>query len=151
MTFADLRTALGAFDADQPLVFTADGVPVRGGYHVTEFQQASVVSMTCDGTEDAWEEARIQLLDGYAGDAPRMAVGKFLTISKRVEARFPDLLGLPLRVEFAPQNRGLGIYQVDPPRSDSGHVVVPLTSGRAVCKPALTTSCCGAGQTACCA
>lgn len=151
MTFADLRASLTAFDPDLPLVFTADGVPIRGGYHVTEFQQARIASITCDGTEDAWEEARIQLLDGYAGDAPRMSVGKFLSISGRVTERFADIDTLPLRVEFAPQNKGLGVYQVDPPRSDRGHVVLPLTSHQAACKPMQTLSCCGTGATPCCA
>ncbi len=148
MTLNDVLTDLAEFPPEAELVFTANGTPIHGGYHVTEFQVAQIRSMTCGGDEDAWDEARIQLLDGHGTRNP-MAVGKFRNITARVLGKFPEMADLPLSVEFAPDNEGLGIYRPDTPFFDNGTVTLPLRSGQAVCKAALaTTSCCGAG--ACC-
>jgi hypothetical protein len=152
MTLSDLFADLQTADPEADLVFTADGTPIRGGYHVTEFQVAQIRSMTCGGDTDAWDEARIQLMDGHDMAGP-MKVGRFLRISTRVQERFPEIVDLPLRLEFAPDNAALGIYHAEAPVASQGQVTVPLTSGRAICKamPApATTSCCGTGAVACC-
>ena len=149
MSLSTLLSQLSAFDPELPLVFTADGVAARGGYHVTEFQIARIQSMTCNGATDAWEEARVQIVDG-ADLSGNMSVGHFLNIAAQVQARYPEMFALDVKVEFAPGNAGLHVYHLDPPALTAGAVTVPLVSSRAVCKPLMTTSCCGAGE-ACCA
>lgn len=150
MTLSDIFAALSAADPNADLLFTADGTPIRGGYHVTEFQQAQIASMTCGGDTDAWEETRIQLMDGHDMSGP-MKVGRFVEIGGKVRDRMPQIFDLPLRLEFSPDNEGLGIYHAQTPVDAKGQVTIPLTSGRAVCKavPA-TASCCGTGAVACC-
>ncbi|MEM9754884.1 MAG: DUF6428 family protein [Pseudomonadota bacterium] len=157
MTLSDLLAHLSDHDPEAGLVFTADGVAIHGGYHVTEFQQADIRAMDCGGRPDAWSETRLQLLDGDAGARAPMVVGKFLAIAARVAQGFPDMGGHDLKVEFAPENRGLGVYNVAAPMAAPGTVTVPLVSSHAVCKPALaargagaTASCCGAGAARCC-
>lgn len=150
MTLSDILTSLSSADPTASLIFTADETPVAGGYHVTEFQIAQIRSMTCGGTTDAWDEARVQIMDGSGGKTP-MTVGRFLTIAGQVTQRFPELAALPLSVEYAPENVGLRIYQPQGLRVSDGVVTLPLTSDQAQCKAMATTSCCGTGASVCCA
>ncbi|MBL4626912.1 MAG: hypothetical protein JKY00_02535 [Roseicyclus sp.] len=150
MTLNEALSDLTKSDPDAGLHFTTDGKPIRGGYHVTEFQVAQIRSMTCGGKTDAWDEARVQLMDGHGTQSP-MSVGRFLHISGLVAERFPEMGGLPLSIELAPNNKGLHIYRPERPVDAGDKVTLPLRSAQAVCKAALTTSCCGTGPDVCCA
>lgn len=150
MTLTEILTALSDIDPEAQLIFTADGARVQGGYHVTEFQVAQIRSMTCGGKTDAWDEARVQIMDGHGTQDP-MSVGRFLLIAGLVQQRFPEMEGLPLSVEFAPKNKGLHIYQAGAPVTKGKTVTLPLSSDQAECKAMTTTSCCGTGAEVCCA
>jgi len=75
----------------------------------------------------------------------------FLHISGLVAERFPEMGDLPLSIEFAPNNKGLHIYRPERPVDAGDKVTLPPRSAQAVCKAALTTSCCGTGPDVCCA
>lgn len=150
MTLAEILTALSDTNPEAQLIFTADGAPVRGGYHVTEFQVAQIRSMTCGGKTDAWDEARVQIMDGHGTQDP-MSVGRFLHIAGLVQERFPEMKGLPLSVEFAPENKGLHLYRPGAPAVKGATVTLPLSSDQAECKAMQTSSCCGTGANVCCA
>ena len=150
MTLTDILTSLSGMAPDAPLTFTADGKAIRVGYHVTEFQMAQIQSMTCGGKTDAWEEARVQIMEG-PGTQDAMTVGRFLHIAGIVQDRFPDMGALPLSVEYAPGNAGLHIYRPGMPVTDGATVTLPLSSDQAECKALMTTSCCGTGAEVCCA
>ncbi len=150
MTLTDVLQSLSEVDPDAALLFTADGKAIRGGYHVTEFQVAQIRSMTCGGKTDAWDEARVQIMDGHGTQDP-MSVGRFLHIAGLVLDRFPEMATLPLSVEFAPDNSGLHIYQPGTPEMNGSTVTLPLRSDQAQCKALSTTSCCGTGAEVCCA
>lgn len=150
MTLTDILTALSDAIPEAQLIFTADGQAIHAGYHVTEFQVAQIRSMTCGGKTDAWDEARVQIMDGYGSQDP-MRVDRFLHIAKLVQQRFPEMAALPLSVAFAPKNRGLSIYQPGSLQVEGATVTLPLISDQAQCKAMMTTSCCGTGAEACCA
>ncbi len=149
MTLAELDHALRNANAELPLIFESGGVPIRGGFHVTEFKHAKIASMTCGGDTDAWEEARIEVMDGH-GLADHMPVGRFLSMVERERSQMPDLEALPLTVEFGPDHAGLRLYDLAEPEIGSRDVKLDLLPRGAVCKAVTTVSCCGEGA-ACCA
>lgn len=156
MTLLDLLNQLDAALADTRLVFaTAEG-PILPGYHVTELRRLDATGIDCGGVVTSWREVVVQLLDGTGRDY--MTVGKFRGILSKSFDRVDGLASAPMRVEFAHENQGLGMFIVADTDMREGVVTVTLAPDHAVCKPKLraldtiTASCCGAGQdrVACC-
>lgn len=149
MTLGGLRTSLASSDPTLLLIFMADGTPIRGGYHVTEFKSADVASMTCGGDRDAWAEARIEIMEGH-GMGGHMQVGKFVNIVDRVLAKMPRMADLPLVAEFGPDHAGLKLYDFGDTAVGDEAVIVPLEPRGAICKAATTPNCCKPEAAACC-
>ncbi len=155
MTLDELRAALAAADRAAPLVFRAGdgeiggetGGEIGGGYHVTELRHAAVTGIDCGGNVARWDEAWLQLLDGPGGD--HMTVGTFLKILDRSVAGVPGLGAAPLRVEFAPGNRGLRSHAAGAPEVAGGRAIVPLEEEHALCKPALAARVAGTSNGCC--
>ena len=134
MTLNDLRSALEAAPAEAPIVFRTAAGDIGGGYHVTELRRADVAGIDCGGRQAHWTEATVQLLDGHGGD--HMAAGKLRGILDKSLSAIPGLGDADVRVEFAPGNDGLGLFEFAAPRRQDGRVVIALNEARAVCKPA---------------
>ncbi len=155
MTPATLLNTLKALPKDAPLVFQTAHGAIGSGYHVTEYKLASVSSIDCGGRLSNWTEAALQLLDGVGGEY--MTAGKFNAILAQSISKVNGLADTPLHVEFAHQNEGLRIYQIETPELIEGVISFPLSEDRAHCKPALETiahakvsGCCGSSAAASC-
>ncbi|SMH41243.1 DUF6428 family protein [Maritimibacter sp. HL-12] len=146
-TAGDMVSALDRLAPDMPVGFATDAGVIGGDYHITELKLAEIRSIDCGGRESRWREAALQLLDG-SGEG-WMSAGKMAAILKRCIAALPDLAVVPLSVEFAHGNRGLGRYTPVQPLDRGGHAVVALVGDAAQCKPAVDTGCC-AVATGCC-
>ena len=155
MTPQGLLDRLAGFPAGAPVSFeTADG-PAGPGYHVTELKLSRVESIDCGARVSEWAEAALQVLDGEVGTP--MTVGKLGGILAQSVRRVDGLGPAPLRVEFAHGNRGLRIWDLAGPELVGERVVLRLSEGGALCKPAAEmaaagAACCtgGRGAAACC-
>ena len=78
MTLSDLQNLLAGFPETAALTFETAQGPAAKGYHVTEFKLSRVTGVDCGGRVDQWQEALMQIMDGYGGKA--MSVGKFRAI-----------------------------------------------------------------------
>lgn len=163
MTLKDFLDHLNKFPEDADLVFSADGIEISGGYHLTEFKLARMASIDCGARTSAWTEASMQLLDGNGGDY--MKLSKFTTIASKSAEVMADLDDVSLGVEFAPNNAGMRIYDLAAPTLEGERVMVSLTGRTAACKPSVdfaaavattgisqpaNNSCCGPAKTSCC-
>lgn len=159
MTLQEIVSDLQELPSDAGLIFESSSGPVGNGYHVTELKRMNITSIDCGGRVADWTEAALQLLDG-AGTEP-MRVGKFLAIVRQSAVALPGLAEAPLHVEFAPENRGMRLHDLAPPRASGDHVVIGLSEIRATCKPAQEamavvaaqsagSNCCGPAQSSCC-
>lgn len=130
--------------ADAPLVFSANEMRIRAGYHVTELKHAAVKSVDCGGNLDAWDETIVQLLDGHGADS-HMTAGKFSEISRRSQGAIPNLENGRLRFEYAPQNGPTQVFTVGQVDAGNNSVLVQLSAEHVACKPAQSiVGCCGA-------
>ena len=134
MNLVELLSGLQPHLANDPLVFHVGDQQIGKGYHVTELRHSTSTGIDCGGTIEAWQEARLQLLDG-PGKA-HMTVGKFRDILARSLGKLPALGEAPLLVEYAPENKGLRLLSPAEPVSGNGRVLIELRDNRAVCKPA---------------
>lgn len=146
-TAGEMLMALEMLDPDIPVGFATAAGAIGGDYHITELKLADIRSVDCGGRESRWSEAALQLLDG-SGEG-WMSASKMASILRRCISSLPDLADVPLSVEFAHGNQGLGRYTPGPPRAEGSRAVVPLLNGAAQCKPAVETGCCSP-QAACC-
>lgn len=133
MKLEELLSNLGEMNPDAPLVFVVDGVPIGGGYHVTELRHVASTGIDCGGQIETWDEAHLQLLDGTVGG--HMNVAKFVAIAERSLNKLPQLRSVPLQIEFAPGNSGLRLLTLEQPREVDGAVRIDLVERRAICKP----------------
>ena len=62
---------------DLPLIFSYDGQPVKGGYHVTEVKAGQFAALDCGAEHEEWSEIFVQLWDIDEDDRPHMPAGKF--------------------------------------------------------------------------
>lgn len=158
-TLLDVVTQLRRYEPSSPLVFTTEAGEISAGYHVTELRHSLAKGIDCGGQIEAWQEARLQLLDG-AGET-HMSLAKFISIIEKSMAALPELEHAALKVEFGHQNAELRLMSLQPPQFEEGRVVVPLGETRALCKPAQRKQsaqadvCCGdaavfAQLTSCC-
>ncbi|MVO15471.1 DUF6428 family protein [Parasedimentitalea huanghaiensis] len=156
-TLNSVVTLLKLQNAYAPLVFETNEGEIGGGYHVTELKQAIITSIDCGGNIDDWRETHVQLLDGQTGE--HMSVGKFAAIADKSMAKVQHLGEAPLYFEFALKNNGLRRYQIEALTPDASKIIVLLTEGRAVCKPAAAgkavetaNGCCSSNssKSACC-
>lgn len=133
MTLTQLLADLAKCPPSASLVFVAEGERIKAGYHLTEVKQARISSVDCGGRNSEWQEAVLQLLDGYG--RTHMPVRKFQAILTRCLELLPDLADLPVHAEFGAANAGLRIYALTAPVEAGGQVTIRLTEKRAQCKP----------------
>ncbi|WP_425092776.1 DUF6428 family protein [Tropicimonas sp. S265A] len=134
-TLTDLIADLSAQDPEAAAVFQLDGRDIQAGYHVTELKLARIDGIDCGGRRSHWQEAQMQVLDGYGGKW--MRAGKLAGILRQSAEALPGLADAPLSVEFAPGNAHLARYHLGPLGTDAeGRLTLPLVATRAVCKPA---------------
>ncbi|MEL6296930.1 MAG: DUF6428 family protein [Pseudomonadota bacterium] len=134
-----LEQLLGALQpsGEAALVFSADGVPIQAGYHVTEIKHAEIQSLDCGRGAHQWSELIVQLLDGAGGDRTHMPASKFVEIAQAGLAHVPGAQSADLKFEFASANGALHRYEIaDVRRESDGTVVVALQAERAQCKAA---------------
>lgn len=151
-TFSQLLAGLQATDPSLPLVFQTKQGAIGAGYHVTELRHSHSKGIDCGGNIQSWQEARLQLLDGYGGE--HMSVGKFSSIVAKSMAAVPELEQADLLVEFGHSNSDLSLLAIREPEVKDDAVIVFLGDAHAVCKPAqiaisddqLDGSCCGGEQ-----
>ncbi len=147
-TLAQLQARLESTPADFGVVFRSGGREIGGGYHVTELKHASLDSIDCGGRMHRWSEAHLQLLDA-PGDR-HMRAGKLAGILRKSLEGIPALRDVPMHVEFAPQNRGIGRHRIAGIGTDASRLFIDLEAGTALCKPAASIrmgddgACCGA-------
>lgn len=135
----DLQTALSEAPVDAQLVFTSDAGEIGKGYHITELKAATVQSIDCGGNLSTFPEVTVQLLDGNYGT--HMTAQKFARILEHSIQQIPSLQDAAPKVEYAPKNQGLGIYEMGTPTLENGRVLVSLSHSGAVCKPAVNGPC----------
>ena len=148
-TFSELVSQLQAVDPALPLIFETKQGAIGAGYHVTELRHAHAKGIDCGGNIQTWQEARLQLMDGYGGEY--MSVGKFSGIVRKSLAAVPELKQADLLVEFGHNNAELSLLTLQEPVLQDDAVIVPLGDARAICKPAQMSikldrsdvSCCG--------
>ncbi|HET9027474.1 MAG TPA: DUF6428 family protein [Trueperaceae bacterium] len=121
--------------ANEPLIFSAAGARVPGGYHVTEFKSTSVNAMDCGGRAAAWQELVLQVLPPAAGEgeAP-MSVGKFLSIYRRVANALPLPADALVRIEYGAAGERAVSYPVGAIARGAGGVIVELAAPTVACK-----------------
>ena len=144
-TLNTLRAELTDADLDRRLVFATIDGPIGAGYHVTEFKLAQVQSIDCGARTANWQEAQMQILDGY-GES-HMTVAKFTAIADQTVNAIPALGDVPITIEFAPRNQGLHLYQIGAVQRTDTDLIVGLQDRQAACKPAASSS---SGGSACC-
>lgn len=148
MTFAKLLSSLKPLDANAALIFEVEDHVIGAGYHVTELRHSVSTGIDCGGNIEAWQEARLQLLDG-PGKA-HMSVGKFTDILEKSLGKLPKLSGVPLLVEFSPGNFGLKLMALSEPSVRDGRVFLKLRESKAICKPAQRNKLLDEATNACC-
>ncbi len=142
-----LRTELSEEDLDRKLIFaTVDG-EIGAGYHITELKLADVQGIDCGANQRGWRETVVQLLDGHG--RAHMSVGKFAAIVDQSVKAVPGLGDAPVRIEFAPRNQGLHLYEIGGAERTEDALIVGLVDDRATCKPAGLNAG-SAGEAACC-
>ena len=147
-TFSELVSQLQAVDPALPLIFETKQGAIGAGYHVTELRHAHAKGIDCGGNIQTWQEARLQLMDGYGGEY--MSVGKFSGIVRKSLAAVPELKQADLLVEFGHSNAELSLLALQEPVLQDDAVIVPLGDARAVCKPAQMSMNWDRSDMACC-
>ncbi|WP_299741157.1 DUF6428 family protein [uncultured Roseobacter sp.] len=135
-TLSGLLHDLQLQDPSLPLVFETKEGEISPGYHVTELRHSSSRGIDCGGNIEAWQEAKLQLLEGLG--ATHMSVGKFNSIVSKSLSAMPELKHVSLKVEFGHDNKDLRLMSLSSPEHRGNHVVIRLGSIRAVCKPTET-------------
>lgn len=134
MTTAEFIARLEPHDSE-PLIFSASGARVPGGYHVTEFKVTSVNAMDCGGRAANWQELVLQVLPPAAGEVPApMSVGKFLSIYRRVADTMPVPEGALVRVEYGAAGASAVSYPVAAIAAGAEGVIVELVAPTVACK-----------------
>lgn len=133
MTLDDLATALAGFDPDAPLIFVTDAGEIGPGYHVTELTHASVTGIDCGGQITAWTEAALQIINGH-GDT-YLKAAKLAAILDHSLNSVEGLGSAPLRIQYAPDNAGLRLYELARARQAGGRAVLQLSPAHGLCKP----------------
>lgn len=134
-TLPDFLSLLAA-TPDLGINFIADGTPIEGGYHVTEFRSARIDGIDCAGRVDAWGETQVQLLDGHPGAPdPWMPAHKFSSIATRSMSRIPTLAEGRLVFDYAPGNGAAKRWEVAAVAREGETLTVHLAAERAACKP----------------
>ncbi len=133
-TFDRLLTDLRRYDESTPLVFTSPEGEIGAGYHVTELRHSKSTGIDCGGNVEAWQEARLQVLDGDGQE--HMKVGKFCDILEKSLSKLPELRDVPLLVEVGHGNKNLTLMSLSTPELHKNRLKLPLDDARAVCKPA---------------
>ena len=147
-TFSELVSQLQAADPALPLIFETKQGAIGAGYHVTELRHVHAKGIDCGGNIQTWQEARLQLMDGYGGE--HMSVGKFSGIVGKSLAALPELKQADLLVEFGHNNAELSLLALQEPVLRDDAVIVPLGDARAVCKPAQMSIKLDRSDMACC-
>jgi len=120
---------------DEPLIFSAAGARVPGGYHVTEFKATSVSAIDCGGRAAEWQELVLQVLPPAADEAGApMSVGKFLSIYRRVANALPVAEGALVRIEYGAAGERAVSYPVEAISTGAGGVIVELAAPTVACK-----------------
>ncbi|WP_227270967.1 DUF6428 family protein [Roseobacter weihaiensis] len=132
-TLSDLLHDLQRQDPALPLVFETKEGEISPGYHVTELRHSSLKGIDCGGNTEAWQEAKLQLLDGRG--ANHMSVGKFSSIVAKTLSVMPELAHVSLQVEFGHDNTDLRLMSLSSPEHRGDRIVIGLGNMRAVCKP----------------
>ena len=133
MTLDDLTKSLADVPPETPVVFASPEGETTGEYHITEFRLLNIDGIDCGGRKDGWQEARLELMDGYNGHP--MTASKLASIFQRSTSGLSGLGDAPLSIEFGHENKGMSIYSPGRPMRGSAQVTIPMTPVGAVCKP----------------
>lgn len=134
MTTAEFIARLESH-TDEPLIFSAAGARVPGGYHVTEFKATSVNALDCGGRAADWHELVLQVLPPAADEVEvPMSVGKFLSIYRRVANALPVPEGALVRIEYGAAGERAVSYPVAAIATRAEGVIVELTAPTVACK-----------------
>lgn len=147
-TFSELLASLQVADPALPLIFQTKHGKIGAGFHVTELRHSFSKGIDCGGNIQSWQEARLQLLDGYGGE--HMRVGKFNTIVEKSLAAVPELRQAELLVEFGHENSELSLLSIQHPNIEDDAVTITLGDARAVCKPAQMAAIADNSSGSCC-
>ncbi|WP_367274407.1 DUF6428 family protein [uncultured Tateyamaria sp.] len=133
-TLSGLLHDLQLQDPSHPLIFETQEGEISPGYHVTELRHSTSKGIDCSGNKEAWQEAKLQLLDGRG--ETHMSVGKFNGIVSKSLTAMPELAHASLKVEFGHDNTDLRLMSLSSPECRGSRVLIRLGNTRAVCKPA---------------
>ena len=133
---------------DDPVRVSADGVAIRGGYHVTEMRRVRVDAIDCGLGRRGWEEAQLQILDG-TGDDAAMTGATLARLLRRSAAALGLAPDLPLTIEAAPGGGGLRRHRIAAMEPGPAGLTVTLDAVRAECRPRAGTE--AGGAAGCCA
>lgn len=147
-TLSGLLHDLQLQDPALPLVFVTEDGEISTGYHVTELRHSASKGIDCGGNTEAWQEAKLQLLDGRG--STHMRVGKFCSIVSKSLSAMPELKQASLSVEFGHDNAELRNMSLSSPERFGDRVVIALGNKRAVCKPAESARHHDGGSSHCC-
>lgn len=68
---------------DLPLIFSYDGRPMKGGYHVTEVKAGQFAALDCSAEHEEWSEIFVQLWNIDEDDRMHMPAGSLPQSSER--------------------------------------------------------------------
>ncbi len=120
---------------DLPLIFSYDGRPVKGGYHVTEVKAGQFAALDCGAEHEEWSEIFVQLWDIHEDDRSHMPAGKFAAIIRKVSEHLRLDGSAKLTFEVSDGVRPMQLYCPATPALHSGAVHVDLVPRPACCKP----------------
>jgi len=120
---------------DLPLIFSYDGHPVNGGYHVTEVKAGQFAALDCGAEHEEWSEIFVQLWDIDEDDRRHMPGGKFAAIIREVSKHLRLDGSAKLTFEVSDGVWPMQLYCAATPAVHSGAVHVDLVPRPASCKP----------------
>ena len=120
---------------DLPLIFSYDGQPVKGGYHVTEVKAGQFAALDCGAEHEEWSEIFVQLWDIDEDDRPHMPAGKFAAIIRKVSEHLLLDGSAKLTFEVSDGIRPVQLYCAAAPALHKSAVHVDLVPRPASCKP----------------
>lgn len=135
---ASLGSILDALEphSDKALVIEYAGRTIRPGYHVTEVNAGSFLTINCGGNPDRWRETILQVEDlAPEGERDFMPVGKFRSILGQVATRIELDSDARLTFEVGPAESAMQVFDVSMLQIETNRVIFCLGARPAICKP----------------